>query len=130
MKKIMILALMLSTGMACADELYRPINFTFTNAISAWTNTVDNPVILKNLIVGSGVSNENVTVKSVSLGTSITNTVIAATSNSAHGTTSPIILAVPLELGDSLIFETTYSLTNRVDIEKKHATIILEKNSR
>ena len=134
MKKIMVviglIAALVLAGKTLADEFYRPI-YGFANTTStAWTNNINDPVIVRNIMFCAGRSNENVTISSVVNGGVITNVLATNSFVGMNTNTLPVNLFLVLEIGDKIVFTSDVTVTNTPasNTSSNRYIIYLQKN--
>lgn len=128
MKKVrlMVLGFLLSAGVLIGDEFYRPVYGNWTNLSTTWTNAISDPVIVRNIMLRAGLSNQTFTVEMIKLSGLYSNKIVAATTPGPTTNTAPINIFAVMELGDSLQFNSSLIETNAAGTNKY--TIILQLN--
>jgi hypothetical protein len=130
MKRKMVATMVLIAVLAVkvmADEFYRPIYGSWTNTLSAWTNNINDPAIVRNVILRAGLSNQTFSVDWISLNGDCTNRIVAATDVNATSNSALISIYVPMEIGDYLHINSSRVITNTAGLANGY-TIILSPN--
>ena len=125
--RLMVLGLLLSAGVLIAGEWYRPIYGTWTNTLTAWTNNVNDPAVVRNVILRAGLSNQTFSVDWVSLAGDCTNRIVASADVNATSNSAPISIYVPMEIGDYLLINSSRVITNTAGLQNGY-TLILQPN--
>lgn len=121
MKKL-VAVIMLVASVVVADEWYRPVYGGWTNTSVVWTNNIDAVVMVKNVMLRAGTSNQTFSVDAISGLNS--NRLIAPAVLGAGSNSAPIELYYLLEMGDSLKFNSSAIDTTGTN----KYTLILQKN--